>query len=211
LSLSRGICRRVCGIALAGWLCLGGAALAHDAGLSADAPAQAATATPFPIDLRPAFSLIDHQGRPRSQVDFEGRPMLVFFGYAGCKSMCDVALPRMADALDQLGASGLDIAPLFITVDPAHDTAPVMAKAVARHHAAIIGLTGDARALRTARESFQVEANAVGTAADGGPIFAHGTMIYLIDRQGRLATIMPPVLDGAAIAAIVRRYIAAPS
>ena len=69
----------------------------------------ATAASPPPLPFGGAkiggdFTLEDQFGNTRTEQDFDGRHTLIFFGYANCEAICTVALPRMADAVDQLGA-----------------------------------------------------------------------------------------------------------
>lgn len=205
---------RGAGIGLAALLAAGlvPAAMAHDGvehatpGEAARHAAEAGPALPFPVEIRPRFSLVDHTGRAVTEADFAGRPMAIFFGYANCESICSVALPRMGAALDLLGAEAAEVAALMITVDPARDTPPAMAARLPEHHPRLIGLTGSEAALAAARAAFQVEVSQVAETADGAPIYAHGSFIYLVGRDGTVQSVLPPILSPERIAALMRRH-----
>jgi len=187
---------------------LNGTAVAHD-GASHVAPIAAAPATPalpFPIRIEPRFSLVDHTGRAVTQADFAGRPMAVFFGYANCEAICTVALPNLGAALDLLGPDGAEIVPLMITVDPARDTPEVMAQRLNAYHPRLIGLTGSDEALAQARAVFQVESSQVAATPEGAPVFAHGSFIYLVGRDGTVKTLLPPILAPGRMAELMRKY-----
>lgn len=162
---------------------------------------------PFPIEIMPRFRLIDQTGRSVTEADFAGRPIVIFFGYANCESICPVALPRMGAALDMLGDRANEIAPIMITVDPARDTPEALAKKLPEHHPRLIGLTGDEAALAAARAAFQVEVKQVAETADGAPIYAHGSFVYLVGRDGRVRSVLPPVLGPERIAELIRRHL----
>lgn len=81
----------------------------------------------FPIKIEPRFDLVAHTGERVSHESLKGTPLVLFFGYAGCESICDVALPRMAAAVEALGDEGAAIQPLMITVDPEYDTPEALA------------------------------------------------------------------------------------
>ncbi len=202
--------RPIAALLLAAGLAQG--ALAHD-GVDHATPAEAAThaagpgqALPFPVEIRPRFSLVGRTGRAVTEADFAGRPMAVFFGYASCESICTVALPRMGAALDLLGAEGAEIAAVMITVDPARDTPAAMAARLAEYHPRLIGLTGTEAALAKARAAFQVEAKRVAETPEGAPVYAHGSFIYLVGRDGVVKSVLPPVLAPERIAALMRRH-----
>ena len=64
------------------------------------------------------FALIDHNGKPRTDADFRGKLMLVYFGFTYCPDVCPTDLQNIGLALDRLGEAGERVQPLFITVDP---------------------------------------------------------------------------------------------
>jgi protein SCO1/2 len=184
------------------------AAMGHGGVDHAAPPAPAAgAALPFPVEIRPRFSLTDQTGRAVTEADFAGRPMAVFFGYASCEAICSVALPRLAAALDLMGPDGAAIAPVLITVDPAHDTPEAMARKLPRLHPRLIGLTGSEAALAAARAVFQVEAKKVAELPDGAPVYSHGSFIYLVGADGVVKSVLPPILAPERIAALMRKYL----
>ncbi len=202
----------LCGLAL--MLLPAGELFAHDNHVHERAPqrtAAAPAAKPGPAVLRfdfgGPFSLIDHQGRRRTDKDFRGRHMLVFFGYAQCKSICPVGLGRIAKALDELGPAADRIQPIFITVDPDNDTPEVMAAHVQKIHPRMIGLTGTKTELHAVTRAYKVETKQLSEPGDNVPIYAHGSFIFLMKPDGKFATLFPPVLGPEAIAASVRRYV----
>jgi len=48
------------------------------------------------------FKLIDHQGKSRTDIDFRGKLMLVYFGYSYCPDICPMGLSAMSQALNAL-------------------------------------------------------------------------------------------------------------
>ncbi|MGI9407548.1 MAG: SCO family protein, partial [Hyphomicrobiaceae bacterium] len=147
-------------------------------------PAGSAAALPFPSKIGGDFDLIDQTGARRRLKDFSGKPLLIFFGYARCEAICSVALPRMAETVDMLEAKGINVQPVLITVDPDRDTPEAMAEALPKHHERLVGLTGSRAAIDKAQAAFQVESKVVFTDPDGGKVFAHGSFIYLMGRDG---------------------------
>ncbi|WP_232822995.1 SCO family protein [Oceanibium sediminis] len=199
---------------------LGGAALAHD-GRAHDSVADArqhsaamsdtisGPDTPFPLKLGGPFRLTDQAGHPRGAADPEGRLQLVFFGYANCQSICSVALPLMAEITDRLAAEGVPLAPVMITVDPARDTVETMAALLTLDHPDFIGLTGTEAELEPVYKLFSVEKSVVFDDPVHGPVYAHGSHIYLMDAEGGFLTLIPPILSAERAAEIVLSYAAA--
>lgn len=172
---------------------------------AAAGPAGAATA--FPFEIGGGFALTDHNGEAVTERDYRGSHLLVFFGYAACDAICPVGLKRMAAALDLLGDKAARIQPLLITVDPERDTPDVLARHVPRIHPRLVGLTGTAQQLAAVAKAYRVESRTVGTSWKGDPIIAHGSYIYLMDPDGRFATLLPPVLDAEAMARTIGKYL----
>ncbi len=161
---------------------------------------------PFPVKLGGAFELTDHKGRPRSQVDPDGRMQLLFFGYANCEAICSVALPLMADVVEGLSKDGMSVRPVMITVDPERDTVETIGPALQKHHRDFIGLTGSDTDLAPVYELFAVEKKVVFEDPFLGPIYAHGSHIFLLDGEGQFLTLLPPILSAERMIEIVAAY-----
>ncbi len=165
--------------------------------------------TPFPIKLGGAYELTDQTGAKRTEADPEGRLQLVFFGYAKCQAICEVALPRMEEMADIAQTAGIGVQPVLITVDPERDTPEEMARELAERHPGFVGLTGSEEDLAAARKLFQIERKHVFDDPEYGPIYAHGSHIYLMDGQGDFLTFIPPILSPDRGAEIIAKYAAA--
>ena len=162
---------------------------------------------PFPAAIGGPFALIDHTGKPVTDADFRGRFMLVFFSYAQCEGLCPVGLGSMAAAVDLLRASGARVRPILISVDSESDTPEALARYVAAIHPRLVGLTGSRAAVDAVQSAYKVASEFIGRSAKGAPVFSHGSYIYLMGPDGRLLTVLPPVLDPRAMPEIVRRYL----
>lgn len=141
-------------------------------------------------DIRSEFSLVDHTGLPVTQTDYADRWQLVFFGFTNCAGVCPTTLAYMGSVLDLLGDDAERVAPLFITVDPARDTAPVMADYVATFHPRLIGLTGTDEQVAAAMEAFKVYAERIeDPAAPDGYMMGHSPYMFLMTPAGRFVDI----------------------
>src|SRR5918912_357735 len=52
------------------------------------------------------FVLIDHTGRQRTDADFRGKLLLIYFGFTHCPDICPTDLQAVASAVDLLGTAG---------------------------------------------------------------------------------------------------------
>jgi protein SCO1 len=198
--------------ALLAVLTFGSAAAAHDGvdhKTDADAAAHAAPqGLPLPFDLGGPFTLTDQHGRTRTESDPDGHLQLLFFGYAQCQEICSAALPQMVDVAEALSAQGITITPILITVDPARDTEDAMAPAMAKLSPDFVGLTGTQAELAVAHKAFAIESSFQFDDPASGPVYAHGGFIYLLDRQGKFLTLLPPILSNERMIEIISAHAA---
>lgn len=167
--------------------------------------------SPFPADLGGAFALTDQTGAKRTEADPDGRMQLFFFGYASCESICTTALPRMAEIADIAAEAGVAVRPVLITVDPGRDTPQSMSESLAKYGPEMMGLTGTDAELAEVRDLFQIQAKQVFVDPEYGPIYSHGSFIYLMDPAGALQTVIMPIVSVGRGAEIVAKYAAADS
>jgi len=137
------------------------------------------------------FELVDHAGRQRTDADFRGTWLLIYFGFTYCPGVCPTDLLEMALAIDQLGKAGEGVQPLFITVDPARDTAEHLAHYVGSFHPRLIGLTGTPEQIQRVARAYKVY-YAKSPADSPDYVVDHSSFIYLVDPTGRYVGFFPP-------------------
>src|SRR5262249_52374752 len=75
------------------------------------------------------FTLTAHTGKPVHLSDFQGKLVLLYFGYTFCPGICPTTLAEVAQALQTLGPQEAEqIQVLMISVDPERDTAHRLAE-----------------------------------------------------------------------------------
>jgi protein SCO1/2 len=131
----------------------------------------------------------------------------VFFGYTHCPDACPTTLFALGQAEKLLGPKA-DFQTVFITVDPARDTAPQMAAYLSNpaFPRRVLGLTGAAARTTEAARAYKVFVQTVGT----GPDYTvnHSTFTYLMNPKGRFACVIPYNASPQEIAGHVRRAMA---
>ncbi len=154
------------------------------------------------------YALTNQYGERHTQIDPDGKPQLLFFGYASCLQICSSVLPQMADVADMVAAdTGVAIRPVMITVDPKIDTVDSIGPALTQYHVDFIGLTGTEAELQVAYDAFSVEKEFLFEDIEYGPIYAHGSMMYLLDGEGEMLTLIPPILADEDILEIIKKYV----
>ncbi|WP_246801283.1 SCO family protein [Bradyrhizobium genosp. L] len=156
------------------------------------------------------FALIDQAGHQRTDRDFRGKLMLVYFGFTYCPDVCPTDLQAIGLALDKLGRDGDDVQPIFITVDPERDTAQHLAEYVPMFHKRLIGLTGSAAAIQNVADAYKVYYARV-PLKDADYTVDHTAYIYLMDRDGNYLGFFPPGTSADRMVEIIRPRLAAPA
>jgi len=158
------------------------------------------------------FQLTDQSGKMRSERDFRGHLMLVYFGFTTCPDICPTDLQAIAQTLDKLGNDAASVQPLFVTVDPERDTAEHLAEYVKLFHPHLIGLTGSLDAVRKAASAYKVyfAKVAIGKEANDYTV-DHTAFIYLMDRDGNYLGFFPPGTSADRMVEIIRPRLAEPA
>jgi len=138
------------------------------------------------------FALTDQDGRPRSDADFRGKLLLVYFGYTYCSDVCPTDLQAIASAIDKLGPASDGVQPLFITVDPEHDTPETIKLYVALFHPRLIGLTGSASEIKKVARAYKVYYAKTEPAKKSDRLIDHSGFIFLVGRDGNYLGFFPP-------------------
>jgi len=153
------------------------------------------------------FDLIDQTGRRRTDADFRGKLVLLYFGYTYCPDVCPTDLMAIAAAVHQLGPAGEEVQPLFITLDPERDTVEQLAGYVSAFHPRLIGLTGAPERIREVALAYKVYYAKV--PAPDGTDYAidHTGFIYLVGRDGKYLGFFPPNTPPDRLIEMVRRHL----
>ena len=143
----------------------------------------------------PDFALRGADGTEVRLADHRGKVVLLTFGFTHCAAVCPTTLGTLARARAELGAAGERVQVIFVTVDPARDSAPQMGRYLAAFDPTFLGATGTEERLSAVREAYGVSAVREGDGPDYA--IAHTSSIFLIDPAGRLRAMMPFGRDAA--------------
>jgi protein SCO1 len=131
------------------------------------------------------FSLTDDDSRPVTAADYRGDLVLMYFGYTHCPDLCPTTLASLGQALGRLGADASKVRVLFVTVDPARDTAPLLKRYVSYFGPQFIGLRGDDDALRPLIRRYRVAYHRDPPDRDGNYAVEHSSVVFVFDQHGR--------------------------
>ena len=153
------------------------------------------------------FTLLDQDGKARSDSEFRGKLMIVYFGYTFCPDVCPTDLMAITQALDGLGPEAAGIQPIFISIDPERDSR-AMREYISAFHKSFIGLTGAPEDIRKVANSYKAFYAKVGDAKSGDYAIDHAGVIYLMGRDGRYLGFMPPQTAPDRLIDILRKHLA---
>jgi cytochrome oxidase Cu insertion factor (SCO1/SenC/PrrC family) len=152
------------------------------------------------------FALVDHTGKARTDEDFRGKLLLIYFGYTYCPDVCPTDLQQIGLAVDRLGTAGEAVQPLFITLDPERDTAAHLADYLPLFHPRLIGLTGSAEQIRHVALAYKVY-YAKYPPGSSDYVIDHSSFIYLADENGKYIGFFPPGTSFDRIIEIIKLHI----
>lgn len=153
------------------------------------------------------FKLTDQFGKIRTNEEFRGKFMLVYFGYTFCPDVCPLGLQNMTAGLTQLGRDIEKVVPIFITIDPARDTVENLQIYAQNWHSSFIMLTGEEKEINPVLKAYKVyavKAKPDGTMADY--LMDHSALVYLMDRNGKLVDYFPHTTEPDEMAKIIRNH-----
>ena len=155
----------------------------------------------------PPFTLTADTGERIGVDAYEGKVVLLYFGYTFCPDVCPASLSELADAIDDLGDDSSEVQVVMISVDPARDTPEVLGDYLDHFNPAFIGMTGTDAEVAAVAERYNVYYEAHEGTLASGYLVDHWAGVMVIDREGRLVEMLSFGTRGEAIAADVRAWL----
>ena len=135
------------------------------------------------------FELTDQTGTIRTDEDFAGQWLLIFFGFANCPDICPTTLAEVASVMDALGPDAAEVQPLFISIDPQRDTPQSLAEYVPAFSPTIVGLTGTPEQIGRTSRNFHIFYEKIEEAsAPGGYTMGHSSQLFLFSPRAEFVT-----------------------
>lgn len=137
----------------------------------------------------PRFTLTNIYGERVALESFQGKVVLIFFGYANCPDVCPQVLRKYAELEQLLGPKASDVALIFITTDPFRDSPETLARLVEKYSSRIVALTGDWDELAEVWQKYHIRPL---EKEEQAAFIAHSALIYIGDRNLVLRKILTP-------------------
>jgi protein SCO1/2 len=132
------------------------------------------------------FDLLDHHGAKRQLSDYQGKVVILFFGYTHCPDVCPTAMADMAKMMKLLGSDANQVQVLFVTLDPERDSQQVLAKYVPSFDERFVGLYGNAQQTAEVAKTYKVFFEKKDVAGKSGYTIDHSAGAFVFDKAGKV-------------------------
>ncbi len=134
---------------------------------------------------------------------YRGKVVVLYFGYTHCPDICPATLANLSNVLKELGPRANDVRVLFVSVDPARDTAASLKAYVSAFAPQIDGLRGTpdqlARLARRYRVIYSVAVKGRDTEV------MHSDAVFFFDKDGNARFVATATEDTRALAADIKK------
>ena len=131
-------------------------------------------------DIGGDFTLVDQNGKTVTSAEVLIKPSLVYFGYTFCPDVCPLDTARNSEAVDLLAKQGMDVQPVFISIDPERDTPAVLKEFAANIDERMIALTGTPEQVQQASKAYRTYFKKQDGADPQYYLMDHSTFTYLV-------------------------------
>jgi protein SCO1/2 len=131
------------------------------------------------------FALTGSNGAAVTEHTYQGKWLVIYFGYTFCPDICPTTMMELAQALQTLGPRAAGVQAVFISVDPQRDKPDLLAEYLKSFDPRFVGLTGSSAQISAAAKSFNVFYERHDT-DDGNYTYDHSSYLYLVDPGGKL-------------------------
>ena len=134
--------------------------------------------------------------------DYQGKVVALYFGYTNCPDVCPATLANLTDMIGRVKSP--DVQVLFVSVDPARDSAERLKTYAAAFSPQIEGLRGGDNALADLARTYRVAYS-----VDPKPPYTvmHSNAVFFFDRTGKARLVTTDTSNPAAMAEDVERLL----
>ena len=142
---------------------------------------------------KPDFTLSDTEGQPWNfRTETDGKLTLLFFGYTNCPDVCPVHMGNLGTVIAKYPFETRDrIRVVFVTTDPARDTAERLKSWLGTFGGGIVGLRGDIAEVNRIQAELGLPPAQLPDSAEAGADYPVGhsarVLAFTPDNLGRVA------------------------
>lgn len=157
------------------------------------------------------FTLVDQDGRTRTERDFAGRWRIMYFGYTFCPDVCPVDMRNLAQGYRKFADANPEraarVVPIFVTVDPDRDTPEIVKGFVRAFDPAVVGLTGTTEQVAAAAKAWVVVYQLNKKPGQEAYLVDHSRAAYLMDPDNKPVALLSQDEKPAVIAAELDKWV----
>ena len=135
------------------------------------------------------FTLIDQNGKARTDRDFVGKYRIMYFGYTFCPDVCPVDVAKLIAGYRAFTKADPSraalVIPIFVTVDPARDTPQALKSFTSAFDPALVGLTGTPTQIAAVTKAYAVIVQIQKKPGNPNYLIDHSRAAFLMDPQGQ--------------------------
>lgn len=152
------------------------------------------------LTAAPDFVLSSDQG-PVSLSDYEGKLIVMYFGYTFCPDVCPTTLTDVAKAVQSLDSNAADdVQLIMVTIDPRRDDADRLGEYVRYFDERFVGVTGTEEEVGSVATRYGIYYRAGEGTEATGYLMDHTATLLVVDREGNLKLVIPFGVGPEAIA-----------
>jgi protein SCO1/2 len=118
--------------------------------------------------------------------DFKGKVVVLFFGYTQCPDVCPTSMTELAEVKRLLGADGDKLQGVFVTVDPARDTAELLKAYMGNFDPSFVAFIPTPEQLAVVAKDYKIYYKKVDGKTPTSYTVDHSAGSYVYDTQGNL-------------------------
>ncbi|HID81186.1 MAG TPA: SCO family protein [Chromatiales bacterium] len=121
--------------------------------------------------------------------DFQGKVVILYFGYTSCPDICPTSLITLASAIKLLDDEDKKhVQPVMISLDPERDSPEKLKQYVSHFYPNMIGLTGSQEDIRRIAKNYRINFRKKSTESSINYLVDHSSVYFIIGRDGKLFT-----------------------
>lgn len=158
-------------------------------------------------DFARDFELTSHDGKRVNLSHFEGKVVILFFGFMHCPDICPTTLTELNGLMNTLGTDAQSVQVLFVTVDPERDKMENLAPYMEVFNPDFLGLWGTSDEIETVTKEFKVIYQKVAGSTPDRYSVDHSAGTYVFDKNGKVRLFVPYGADTESLTKDIRLLI----
>jgi protein SCO1/2 len=144
------------------------------------------TGADYARDFAADGTMLDYNDKPRSIKDFNGKIVVLFFGFVQCPDVCPTTMAELVEVKKLLGKDGDKLQPIFITIDPERDTLPVLKAYMGNFDPTFLALRTSPEKLAIVAKDFKTYYKKVPGRTDTSYSMDHSAGSFVYDTTGKV-------------------------